>query len=145
MTTPELNGEWRNLIDARLDQIERVLLRVDVSYSERRHIVGEVESQIFELLARRTENPTREDVQAILDSLDQAEAYVPEELRGKFAEAAAANGPTVKRPSGPRFSRLAVGSAVMAAALVLVGAFALFEHPNEHEVALFFGTPLFLV
>src|SRR6185295_1799484 len=62
MTAAELNPEFRSLIDARLDAIEQILLRVQVSYSERRHIVSEVETQIFELLARRGENPTREDV-----------------------------------------------------------------------------------
>lgn len=134
MTAPELSGELRNLIDARLDQIERVLLRVEVSYSERRHIVGEVEAQIFELLSRRSENPTREDVQAVLDSLDPPEAYVPEELRGRFADATSNPRPDPNRPSGPRTSRLAIGSAILAAGPPALGLLvALFAHPRNRD------------
>jgi hypothetical protein len=67
MTAPELNPDFRNLIDAGLDAIEQILLRAQVSYSERRHIVGEVETQIFELLSRRGETFTREEVVAVLN------------------------------------------------------------------------------
>src|SRR5207302_1932711 len=107
MTAAELNPEFRFLIDARLDAIERVLIGAQVSYSERRHIVSEVETQVFELLARRGDNPIREDVVAVLASLDPAESYVPEELSGR---AAAASVPPVAPapPRGPRISRLAL-------------------------------------
>ncbi|HMF11636.1 MAG TPA: hypothetical protein VKE94_05000 [Gemmataceae bacterium] len=118
MTAAELNPELRNLIDARLDAIERALLRVELSYSERRHIVGEVETQIFELLARRNVAPTHEDVVAVLDSLDPPESYVPEELRGKLGDVPEA---TIRpRARGPRLSLLAVGSAVGLVANILV-------------------------
>jgi hypothetical protein len=75
----EFNAELRNLIDARLDAIEDVLCQVHVQNSERRHIVSEVETQIFELLGRRGENLTQGDVLAVLDSLDPPESYIPEE------------------------------------------------------------------
>jgi hypothetical protein len=119
MTTPELAAELRNLIDARLDQIEHMLLRANVTYSERRHIVGDVESQIYEMLARRSESPTRDDVQAVLDSLDPPEAYVPEELRGKADESAAPSLPP--KPRGPRISKLAVAAAILAGPIALFG------------------------
>ncbi len=144
MTAPELDPEFRNLIDARLDAVERALLRVQVSYSERRHIVGEVETQIYELLARRSENPTREDVIAVLDSLDPPEAYIPEELRGRQAEATAESAPA--KPRGPRLSKLAVGSALLVVLVLLVGIpFVAGGHARDAEVvAAFMGINLFL-
>ena len=70
MTAAELNPELRKLIDARLDAIDRILVTAQVSWSERRSIVGEVETQIFELLARRGQIPALEDVLAVIESLD---------------------------------------------------------------------------
>jgi hypothetical protein len=144
MTAAELNPEFRTLIDARLDAIEQILMRVQVSYSERRHIVGEVESQIFELLSRRGDNPTRDDVAAVLDSLDPPEAYVPEELRGRLGEAPA--GVVAAKPRGPRVSKLAVASAVLVGLLLLIGVPMLAtSHPRDtQEIAAFFGVNLFL-
>jgi hypothetical protein len=144
MTAAELNPEFRNLIDARLDAIEQILLKVQVSYSERRHIVGEVETQIFELLSRRGENPTREDVVAVLDSLDPPEAYVPEELRGRLGEAAIEAAPA--KPKGPRVSKLAVLSAVLVIAILLIGLplVATSRSPDTAETITFTGIYLFL-
>jgi hypothetical protein len=144
MTAAELNPEFRTLIDARLDAIEQILMRVQVSYSERRHIVGEVESQIFELLSRRGDNPTREDIVAVLDSLDPPEAYVPEELRGKLGESAI--GPSAAKPKGPRVSKLGVVSAVLVAILLLIGVplLATSHARDAGEIATFFGVNLFL-
>jgi hypothetical protein len=74
----DLTPELRSLIDERLDAIDDALRQVHVQNSERRHIVSEVETQIFELLARRGENLTQGDVLAVLDSLDPPEFYIPE-------------------------------------------------------------------
>lgn len=82
MTTAESNPELRKRIDAQLDSIDRILIGANVGWSERQSIIGEVETQIFELLARRSPTPTPEDVQAVFDSLDPPEAYIPDELRG---------------------------------------------------------------
>jgi hypothetical protein len=144
MTAAELNPEFRTLIDARLDAIEQILLRVQVSYSERRHIVGEVESQIFELLSRRGDSPTREDIGAVLDSLDPPEAYVPEELRGKLGEPAV--GLSAAKPKGPRASKLAVISAVLVALLLLIGipVLATSHSRDTADIAFSFGLNLFL-
>ena len=86
MTTPGLPADLRKLLDLRLDDIERMLLQASVSYSERHHILDEVEAHVFELLARTDGAATRDRLQSVLDSLDPAEAYVPEELRGKQVE-----------------------------------------------------------
>ena len=144
MTAPELNPEFRNLIDARLDAIEQVLLRVQVSYSDRRHIVGEVETQIFELLSRRGETFTREEVVAVLNSLDPPESYIPEEFRGRVGEAT--TGIAAPKARGPRVSKLAVASAVLVALLLLFGVplLATSHARDTQEIAAFFGVNLFL-
>ncbi len=98
MTAAELHPDLRNMIDARLDAIDRALSRAQMTWSERRNIVGEVETQVFELLARRTPAPAREDVQAVLDSLDPPEAWIPEGLRDQLAGA-----PTAAAPSRARW------------------------------------------
>lgn len=106
MTTTELEPTLRDLIDARLDAIERVLLRVRAAYSERRQIVDDVAAQVHELLARRSPQPTKEDVREVLASLDPPEAFVPEEYRSRLAVA-----PDEPVARGPQISWLALGSA----------------------------------
>src|SRR3954451_12809710 len=70
----------QTLIDSRLDTIDRMLLG-RLPRAERLEVVREVESQIFELLQERcSDEPTREDVLAVLARLDPPEAYLPEEL-----------------------------------------------------------------
>lgn len=91
MTAAELQPELRNLIESRLEAVDRILAQAQVPWAERRSIVGEVETQIYELLARRTATPAADDVLAVLGTLDPAEAYIPEELRGRAAESAAAD------------------------------------------------------
>jgi hypothetical protein len=90
------------LIDSRLDTIERMLLG-RLPRSERLEIVREVETQIFELLQQRgADEPTREDVLAVLARLDPPEAYLPEEGeidRGGYIPRAAAPRPAA--PPGP--------------------------------------------
>ncbi|MFN0056690.1 MAG: hypothetical protein ACKV0T_31490 [Planctomycetales bacterium] len=81
MTAAELNPELRLLIDERLEAIDRALASAQVSWPERRSIVGEVETQVFELLSRRETAPAKEDLIALLATLDPPESYIPEELR----------------------------------------------------------------
>jgi len=78
MTAEMLNPQLRSIIDARLDAIDRVLVQALIGWTERRNIVEEVETQIFELLARRSPSPTEEDVLAVLAAIDPPEAYLPE-------------------------------------------------------------------
>jgi hypothetical protein len=146
MTAAELNPEFRFLIDARLDAIERVLIGAQVSYSERRHIVSEVETQVFELLARRGDNPTRDDVEAVLASLDPPESYVPEELRGRVA-AASARPAVPEPPPGPRISRLALASAAATTLVLPIGLLAVATSHNRDvgEIAAVFGFAMFAV
>jgi len=76
---PHLTPALQELINLRLDTIDRVLLNV-VSRTDRVGIVSEVEAQIFELLSERgTDELTRDDVLAVLARLDPSEAYIPEQ------------------------------------------------------------------
>ncbi len=79
VATTELSRSTQHLIDSRLDTIDRMLLG-RVSRQERLEIVREVEAQIFEQLHERgADEPSREDVLAVLGRLDPPEAYLPEE------------------------------------------------------------------
>jgi hypothetical protein len=117
MTRTELDGRLQDLVDERLDAIDRVLLRAGVSRGERRRIVEEVEAQIHELLARRPAGePTRDDVLAVLASLDPPELYAPEEYRHRLGD-----GPRPERRLRvPQPSLLALGSAAGAVLTLLL-------------------------
>lgn len=79
MTSVRVAESLQTLIDSRLDTIERMLLG-RLPRAQRLEIVREVESQIFDLLQERTsDEPSREDVLAVLARLDPPEAYLPEE------------------------------------------------------------------
>jgi hypothetical protein len=99
VATTELSRSTQHLIDSRLDTIDRMLLG-RVSRQERLEIVREVEAQIFEQLHERgAEEPSREDVLAVLGRLDPPEAYLPEE--------AGEAGPVPSRPSSrPRLGQI---------------------------------------
>ncbi|HVX10426.1 MAG TPA: hypothetical protein VHC22_04560 [Pirellulales bacterium] len=73
--TPNLPDDVRQRIDDHLDRIERVLIRGDVSRIERRSIVDEVETQIYEMLAARAGEDPAVAVSQILAGLDGPEAY----------------------------------------------------------------------
>ena len=75
---PELPSEVRKRIDDYLDRVERVLVRSDVSRAERRSIVDELETQIYEMLASRSAEDPSSAITEILAGLDPPEAYSPE-------------------------------------------------------------------
>jgi hypothetical protein len=123
MTTASVSLEpaLQALVDDRLDAIDRVLLRAGVSRGERRDIVEEVEAQIHEMLARKTGGESsRDDVVAVLATLDPPEAYAPEPYRHRVREVAKK---PVVRMRRPQPSLLALGSAagsVLCCVLTLV-------------------------
>ena len=112
------------LIDSRLDTIDRMLLG-RMPRSERLEIVREVESQIFELLRERcSDEPTREDVLAVLARLDPPEAYLAEEPeREPGARPRPLIGPTVPfqlraQPAGGARRKTALASGVLGIAVI---------------------------
>ncbi len=145
MVRTELESPLQDIIDERLDAIDRVLLRAGVSRGERRRIVEEIEAQVHELLARRNpESPTRADVAAVLDSLDPPEAYAPEEYRHRLAE------PALRReqPRVAQPSLLALGSAAGGVLTLLLGVLAyglLDSGGGDREILLLVLSPLLLL
>jgi hypothetical protein len=82
----ELTVSLRQLIDARLDNIERALMTQMMSRGDRQQILAAIEEQILEMLeSNRDEEPTRDDVLAVLAKLDPPEAYL-EPLESQVAE-----------------------------------------------------------
>ncbi len=78
-----LSESLQNLIDSRLDTIDRMLLG-RAARTERLAIVREVESQIHDLLGEReSEELSREDVLAVLARLDPPEAFLAESFESE--------------------------------------------------------------
>ena len=77
MTTLEMPATLRQMIDARMDNIERALMTKGMSRGDRRQVLSAIEDQILEMLGQSTdEEPTREDLLSILARLDPPEAYL---------------------------------------------------------------------
>jgi|GEM_PF-2328828 hypothetical protein len=77
MIAVELSSALRQLIDARLDNIERALMTQAMSRGDRQQIIAAIEEQIFEMLEKSSEEePTRDEVLAVLSKLDPPEAYL---------------------------------------------------------------------
>ncbi len=120
MTAADLNPNLRQLIDARLEAVDQALQHARIGWSERRAIIGEVETQIYELLSRRSAaEPTEDDVVVVLASLDPPEAYVPEGFTP--VGAVESSGPLRDLPSSAiRMIRRCVPGAATIAILVIV-------------------------
>src|SRR5262245_40097390 len=82
-TIDELTLPLRNLIDNRLDAIDRILIDAGTARAERGNILSDIEAQIYEMLraAVGEREPTRRDVLDVLAKLDPPEAYAPEDQR----------------------------------------------------------------
>lgn len=139
-TTP-LPDDVRQRIDAHLDAIERVLFAANTSRAERRQIVDEVESQIYEMLAARPDQSASDAIGEILARLDRPEAYSPdarvtpvEDRRSQETAALFSPGkvwrrarawwsvqPGVRRLSPPAALGLAWVGAVIFLAIVMLG------------------------
>jgi hypothetical protein len=82
LATVQLSEALEAMIDSRLDTIDRILMG-RVPRHDRLMIVREVESQIHELLHESGgDEPTRDDVLAVLARLDPPEAYLPDASEG---------------------------------------------------------------
>jgi hypothetical protein len=148
ITTEPLSASLQVLIDSRLDTIDRMLLG-RLARQDRLAIVREVESQIFELLQGRGETTEleRDDVLAVLATLDPPEAYLPEGLHGETGHVRTTTPGRFVIPTQAGDSRAGKASAIVGVAtLVLIGFSPLIviasELTNSQEMALFlwFGT-----
>jgi hypothetical protein len=131
----ELTESARALVEDRLDAIDRVLLEVGMSRGERCGIVQEVESQVYELLARRNAGePSRHDVREVLASLDPPEAYAPEGYRHRLHRRRR------EVPPEPQPSLLAIAAAAGAALhLIVVGLLLALGLADSNEYLLLFA------
>jgi hypothetical protein len=109
---PRISPALQTLIELRLDTLDRTLLG-RASRQDRLNIVAEVETQIYELLAERSpDEPTREDVLAVLRQLDPPEAYVAED-----AEEYLAHPHSETSRTNPRGARVTAAASPPAASL----------------------------
>jgi len=155
LTTATLSPALRALIDERLDGIDRVLRHARTPRPERLEILDSVETQILEMLAKRTaEEPTRRDLLAVLAELDPPEAYAfGEETRTRTPDVEPSPQPkhvVASAPAAPaRWSTLAIlaGSGVLVwvlgAALTVFAAVAM--GGDAAGAFLYIGLPLLVL
>jgi hypothetical protein len=79
---PPLSNALRDLVDSRLDTVERALLQGNTPRAERRSILEDIETQILDMLAVEAPDhePTRADLLRVLARLDPPEAFTGEEV-----------------------------------------------------------------
>ncbi len=144
-----LSQVLQSMIDSRLDTIERMLLG-RVPRAERMAIVGEVESQIHELLGERdADDLSREDVLAVLARLDPPEAYLPEDGPGDSAPPARGPIRPAARPLQQRNHRVARVSGILGlsalALLMLLPVFYVLAVTGQSVVPVFLGFAMALI
>jgi hypothetical protein len=123
LATVQLSEALEVMIDSRLDTIDRILMG-RVPRQDRLTIVREVESQIHELLRERgRDEPSRDDVLAVLARLDPPEAYLPDAREGGPVSAPREMPTRATRPSFKDDARVGHASGMLglgAIALLLV-------------------------
>lgn len=103
-STAKLDAAVQRCIDDHLDLIDEALRGSGMSRSERQSILDDVQTQILDMLAERTEgDPTVEDVRAVIAELDPPESYATGD--DVFTERLV---PPPQAGSEPRFSKLAI-------------------------------------
>jgi hypothetical protein len=108
-----LSETLQALVDARLDTIDRMLLG-RVNRADRLAIVREVETQVFDLLARHDGGSIdRDDVLAVLAQLDPPEAYLPEEGESIGGPRHAPRPAAARPAASPSASRLPLTAGVL--------------------------------
>lgn len=124
LTAPALAPAVQELIDVRLDALDRVLL-VRTPRADRLAIVQEVEAQIHQMLQEvGMDEPTPEQVLAVLARLDPPEAYLaPREAGGGHPPAPAPRRlpAAATAPDQPAHRRMARVSAVLGIVALVLG------------------------
>jgi hypothetical protein len=126
-----VNPEVRARLDAHLDAVEKTLVGANFTRERRRGVVDDLEAQILDILAGKSEVPTVAELEEILGKLDPPAAYGEGAGRAGATAAAPAAAPrqttiptappilaTSTGPATPaRYSRTAIWGLV----LILVG------------------------
>ena len=103
--TIELRADARARLDQHLDEVEKALVEAGRSREQRRGVVDDLEAQILDMLAKRSEAPTLAEVNEVLKGLDPPAAYVD-------APGTAAPAPSPGVLAAPRYSGLAIAGFV---------------------------------
>jgi hypothetical protein len=94
----ELPQGLQNLVESRLDAIERALLQGNTPRAERRSILDDIETQIIEMLSAEAQGhePTRADLLRVFTRLDPPEAFAGEHIESaRFAQTIRRSAPAV--------------------------------------------------
>lgn len=123
MQVMELSVTVRQLIDARLDSIERALMAGGMPRGDRSQIVSAIEEQIVDMLNQQgSDEPTREDVLQVLAQIDPPEAYLDVNSLGASGMAAVTESGGHHRPVPTARQELATRPAeTESAAMGIVG------------------------
>jgi hypothetical protein len=101
--TADLPADARARLEAHLNAVEQTLVAVGRSREQRRAILDDLESQIFDMLAKRSPEPTLADVEATLCQLDPPAAYADP------SQQASSPAPSSQAPAeSPHISRTAL-------------------------------------
>jgi hypothetical protein len=105
-----LNPDVRARLDAHLDAVEDALIAAGSSRERRRGVVDDLEAQITDMLAAKSETPTLADLEAVLATLDPPAAY------GQSTAGAPPSAPprpvTPAPMARPRYSRTAIAGLI---------------------------------
>jgi hypothetical protein len=110
--TMALNADVRAKLDAHLDAVERALIAAGSSRERRRGVVDDLEAQIMDMLAAKSEMPTVGDLEDVLTKLDPPGAYGQAASGEPVRAAMPVMGPMPGAVARPRYSRAAVAGLV---------------------------------
>jgi len=101
-----LNAEVRARLDAHLDAVEKALVGANCTRERRRGVVDDLEAQILDMLAGKSEAPTVAELEEVLGKLDPPSAYGEGAGRASAAMPSQPAAPAI-RPQ-PRYARTAI-------------------------------------
>lgn len=128
--TPDLRAK----LDAHLDAVEKALIAAGSSRERRRGVLDDLEAQILDMLAGKSDHPTLPDLDAVLATLDPPAAYAQTPAGDPLVP------PTPPTPPKPRYSRTAIWGfyciliSLLPLPLILMMVFFYFSsiHPSSH-------------
>ena len=130
--TAKLDAAVQRCIDDRLDLIDEALRGSGMSRGERQSILDDVQTQVLDMLAERTEGaPTVEDIRAVIAELDPPESYATE---GEVVQDSLAS--RAQHDAAPRFSKLAIIGAFWGSlpfVLAILAVFVTFLSPRDRS------------
>ena len=131
--TIALDAEVRAKLDVHLDAVERALIAAGSSRERRRGVVDDLEAQITDMLAAKSETPTIADLDAVLATLDPPAAYGQAASGEPMRAAMPVVTPTAGPMARPRYSRAAIAGLIcILVSIVPLGLIAIFGLLGVH-------------